>query len=80
MTSDSDPTTNYKHDLSEWNDLPKCPKCGTDEHDWWDSKLLRNDGDETSFNCGSCGTDYKVSMCVSTSFRTWKDESLDEPK
>lgn len=62
--------SDYEHDPSEFNDFPKCPKCGAEDNDWWDGipKGMR-DGSTWQARCGDCGP-YMVLMCVSTSFAT----------
>lgn len=60
---------------TELTDLPVCPHCGEEDPDWWDGLFgVKGDGDEWSRNCGCCGRDYTVTMCVETSFTTRYEE------
>jgi hypothetical protein len=49
-------------------DVPVCPHCGEEDHDWWDGLEPKNDSDEWECECHSCGKTYIVSMCVTTTF------------
>lgn len=55
---------------TECTDVPVCPDCGQKDYDWWDGIGNKGDGDSWTTNCGSCGEDYKITMCVSVSFDT----------
>jgi hypothetical protein len=56
---------------TDWTDYPVCPECGAEDQDWWDGlRQSMGDGDSWTESCGSCGADYTVTMCVSTSFST----------
>ena len=57
---------------AKWKNVPVCPYCGTENHDWWDKTILRNDGDTDYCKCGSCGEEYHVTLRVSSKFATEK--------
>lgn len=57
--------------MSEWEDLPECPKCGESEHDWWDGAGPNlGDGSVLRICCANCDTDYEALMCIDTTFQS----------
>lgn len=57
----------------EFRQLPRCPYCGDDDHDWWDGlNIPVNDGSAWLRSCSSCGEDYTVVACVDVTFATDK--------
>ena len=54
----------------EWTDVPICPHCGQSDQDWWDGLPPKNDGDTWTAECGNCGQEYTVTMCVTATFDT----------
>lgn len=49
--------------------VPKCPNCGYEDHDWHDG-LKKEDGDTWDTVCADCGEKLRVTMGVITSFKT----------
>jgi hypothetical protein len=73
MSSEQEAVSNQPEPINtDSTDAPVCPHCGANDYDWWDGIGNKDDGDSWTHNCGSCGQDYKVTMCVSVSFSTEK--------
>lgn len=51
-----------------WRELPTCPYCGEELHDWWDGLEPKEDGDVWEITCG-CGKPFKVMMSIEASFK-----------
>ena len=51
-----------------WRDLPTCPYCGEEDHDWWDGLEPKDDGDSWEIKC-DCGKRYKVWLSVEALFK-----------
>lgn len=54
-----------------WDDCPTCNVCGETVIDWWDGVDANvGDGDTMHFTCDTCGNDFSVVMCITTTFCT----------
>ena len=53
---------------TEYTDNIKCPFCGYEDMDSWES----NDCDGTAVNCGECGGEFELTVHVEVTYTTNK--------
>lgn len=66
------------NEWSEWDDVPRCPRCGRRDDTWWDGTDLKFNGDTAEFHCDDCEIDYDVNMSISPDFRCRLKENSDD--
>ena len=55
--------------IHKWTPTPVCPKCGSEDADWWDGPMFKSDGDTDVYEC-DCGCTYEAVMSISVEFNT----------
>lgn len=56
---------------TEFTQFPVCPKCGSEDQDWWDGLTFNtHDGTEWKYDCGNCNEEVTATCYVETTFST----------
>lgn len=57
-------------DKENYGDFPRCPHCGSEEHDAWEINFGPGLDGDAEVTCNSCGGEYFCSREVSVSYRS----------